>query len=372
MKVLILADYLGDGFKSMDRYAEILFLGLKNQNLEVKLIRPREFFPELRGKLPRALSKALGYISKYCIFPWELLEAIRWADLVHICDQYNAVYVPLLGNKAHLVSCHDLLSVRAAMGEETYCYPSFSGKILQRLILFGLKSASAIACVSEFTLQDLKRVLGSDTHKKLKVINNCLDPSFLPISGTEAKLLLEGLISLSRPYVLVVGSDLPRKNRTAALQIFSKIKDEFEGELVFAGKALNPEQLRLAEQLGILERVKVVLSPSDRTLSALYSLAHCLLFPSLSEGFGWPIIEAQFFACPVVCSDCPPFAEVGGGFVLSYSLKEPEQFAAAILELKESRFRRELTAGGRLNAERFQFQEMLSSFRNFYEELLRP
>ena len=68
----------------------------------------------------------------------------------------------------------------------------------------------------------------------------------------------------------------------------------------------------MATALGILPRVKEIVSPSSALLRALYSKASALLFTSLVEGFGWPIIEAQACGCPVITSNREPMKSIGG------------------------------------------------------------
>ena len=62
-------------------------------------------------------AKWLGYVDKFALFPPELRRAMAWADLVHVCDQGNAMYMRYLQNKPHLLTCHDVLAIRSALGD---------------------------------------------------------------------------------------------------------------------------------------------------------------------------------------------------------------------------------------------------------------
>ena len=68
----------------------------------------------------------------------------------------------------------------------------------------------------------------------------------------------------------------------------------------------------LARRLEIAERVVEIEDAPDQLLEALYTCAVALLYPSLSEGFGWPIVEAQACGCPVICTNLPPMPETAG------------------------------------------------------------
>src|SRR5947208_15286191 len=83
--------------------------------------------------------------------------------MVHICDHSNAMYGGSAAQTPVVVTCHDLLAVRGALGEETNCPASVTGKILQRWILRGLRRAKVVTCVSQATEADARRVVSSDT-----------------------------------------------------------------------------------------------------------------------------------------------------------------------------------------------------------------
>ena len=67
--------------------------------------------------LPRGATKWAGYFDKFVLFPREFRKAMNWTDIVHICDHSNSVYMKHVGNRPHVVTCHDLLAVRSALGE---------------------------------------------------------------------------------------------------------------------------------------------------------------------------------------------------------------------------------------------------------------
>ena len=78
------------------------------------------------------------------------------------------------------------------------------------------------------------------------------------------------------------------------------------------------------------DRIKTVMKISHDELRALYASATALLFPSLQEGFGWPVIEAQACGCPVFTSDLPPMNEIGGPGAEYVDPNDAQAIAAAI------------------------------------------
>src|SRR5258708_722987 len=110
MKILLIGNYIPDQQESMQRFANMLEVGLTQLGHEVRLIRPEPFFGKIRPS-PEGFGKWLGYIDKFLLFPSRLRKAIAWADVVHICDHSDAFYTKYIQNKPHLVTCHDLLAV---------------------------------------------------------------------------------------------------------------------------------------------------------------------------------------------------------------------------------------------------------------------
>src|SRR5207249_6761486 len=82
------------------------------------------------------------------------------ADVVHICDHSNALYVRHIEKRPHLVTCNDMLAIRSAHGEFPQNRTGWSGRILQRWILAGLRRARRLTCISEATRHDVLRLTG--------------------------------------------------------------------------------------------------------------------------------------------------------------------------------------------------------------------
>ena len=177
MKVLLVANYPGDGQRSMDRFCRMLERGLREEGLEVEVIRPRVII----GRW----NKWLGYVDKFVLFRGKLRRAVKERSgwIVHILDQGNGVCAGWLPGS--LVTCHDLLAIRAAHGEFPAHRPWLSGKVFQQRILCGLRKAKAIAAVSEATRKDVTRLIGPSDR-----IANGLEESWRPLEEAYARTLL--------------------------------------------------------------------------------------------------------------------------------------------------------------------------------------
>jgi glycosyltransferase involved in cell wall biosynthesis len=367
--VLLIGNFLPDQQQSMQRFSEMMLRELRALGVNVRLVRPRPWL--VRFVRASFIAKWAGYFDKFILFPWRLRQ-YRDADVIHICDHSNAVYTSRLRGSRVVVTCHDLLAVRGALGEETDCPASITGKILQRWIRNGLRRATAVACVSKATATDANRLLATGNDgPRTSIIENGLNYNFRPLPEDEATTRLAPLqrLKLDRPFVLHVGSNLRRKNRAGVLRIFAKTKDHWDAQLVFAGDPIGAELSAGARALGVTHRVVEIVAPESELLEALYNRAHALLFPSRFEGFGWPIAEAQACGCPVLTSNSPPMSEVAGEAALLRDVEDENGFAEDLLRLRHRALREKNRELGLQNAARFSARKMAERYLALYREL---
>jgi glycosyltransferase involved in cell wall biosynthesis len=370
--ILLIGNYSLDRQQSMQRFATMMFHGLASSGVPVELIRPEPFFGRFRSA-GGFVAKWLGYLDKFILFPRTLRKKLRERpSLVHICDHSNAMYARAIRETPVVVTCHDLLAVRGARGEQTGCPASAAGKLLQRWIVAGLRKADAIACVSHATLEDAQRIVAQKNGRPtLGVIIQGLHYPYRRLPPGEARKRLAEFSPLGADgsFVLHVGSNVRYKNREAVLRIFARSREKWNGLLVFAGEPLTPSLHSLSRQLSISDRIVELPGISNELLEALYNCAVALLYPSTCEGFGWPIAEAQACGCPVLCADRPPMTEVAGEAGLTHSLEDEAGFAADILLLTDPAERERWSARSLENARRFSTDRMISEYRELYRTL---
>jgi glycosyltransferase involved in cell wall biosynthesis len=369
--VLLIGNYLLDRQHSMQRFGMMMLSGLTKAGVAAELLVPSPFL----GKFHNGrgfIAKWLAYIDKYVLFRCRLKrELARRPNVVHICDHSNAVYADQISNVPVLVTCHDLLAVRPALGEETDCPTSFTGKILQRWILRSLRRVTMLACTSKATMADAVRLVSRGGNlPRLERVPLGLNYPYRIIPETEAWRRLESTpLRPGTRYVLHVGSNLPRKNRDGVLRIFAATKDQWDARLVFAGEPLTERMIALATELGIRDRISQIDNPSSEVLEALYNCGLALLFPSTFEGFGWPVTEAQACGCPVVCSDTEALREAAGEGGLFHRPKDENGFAADLLRLADSQTRQSWSEKGLKNAELFSAEKMIARYIDIYRQL---
>ena len=358
----------------MIRFTRILSEGLSAYGHSILIIFPEEILGKFTFKLPK-FTKWLRYIDKYIIFPWKLRSIAKNSSsdsIFHICDHANSIYSSALKGVAHLVTCHDMLAIRGSMGDATtYCFASRMGIILQKWILYSLRQIPYIACVSKYTFEDLKKFLCKNKLKsELFIVPNSLNANFVPVKREESqKILLQFLgEQITHPFLLHVGSAHVRKNRMLLVQTLMHLSNAWN--VVFAGEGMSAEELNYILKTGFKDRVKVFLKPKHDELCALYSAAHALVFPSWSEGFGWPVIEAQACGCPVVCSNLTSLPEVAGEAAIFIPADDPRACADAVIQLQKPQIRQKFVNKGFQNTKRFSLDQFIESYEYIYNETL--
>jgi glycosyltransferase involved in cell wall biosynthesis len=134
------------------------------------------------------------------------------------------------------------------------------------------------------------------------------------------------------------------------------------------GPPAAEHELNLLGALGLSERVQFLGRLSDDDLRRQYRSARAFIYPSLMEGFGLPILEAQINECPVVCSDIPAFREVAAESAVFSDPRLPERLAEAVARVCDPSERSRLVAAGRGNVPRFSWDKAASQTLAVYEE----
>jgi glycosyltransferase involved in cell wall biosynthesis len=373
VNVVLIGNYPADRQQSMARFAQCLDTELNRRTIPTRTIVPPARIAANRA-VRGGLGKWLAYADKFLLFPRELRRISKASPpdtLFHVCDHSNAMYLRSLPHDRHLVTCHDLLAVRGALGDpEAHCPASRTGKLLQKWILNSLASSRNVVCVSHSTANDF-RTLAPRFEGRLDVVHLGQNTPYRVLAPDEAWPRLANLpLRRDTPFILNVGSSLPRKNRDGCLRIFQKLADRFPGPLVFAGKRLSAPQKQLAVSLGVADRVVELENISNEVLEALYGVAHALLFPSRAEGFGWPVLEAQVCGCPVVCSDRTSIPEVAGGAAFVHDIADETGFAESLLKLLDPALREDLRNRGLANAARLTTDRMIDGHVEIYRRIL--
>lgn len=376
-RVILIGNYLPDNQASMALFEQWLSIGLREQGWKVESIRPGVKFARGFESTLKGLGKWCGYIDKFILFPRYLRKMSSGLQNVvyHVVDHSNAVYASCLPRDCTLLTCHDVLAIEGAFGnKEAFCPASKTGLILQKWILRHLERAPRVAFVSNHTFSSYRRLSGKSQEKQIwQVIPNGLNQILTELPHDVLTDRLSEFPFSIKPngYFLHVGSSLPRKNRIGVLRAFAQWKTSNRSEirLIFAGKPLSAPENEVAIQLGLVDDISILSGFSTQWLEALYNGARALIFPSFSEGFGWPIIEAQSCGCPVISGDRSVLPEVSGEGALSCDPYSYDSIASAMAQLENPEVRNRLVAAGKRNLLRFSEEKTRGAYMECYSSM---
>ncbi len=305
----------------MDLVAEQLDSGLSGlDDVEAKLLRPRLRTVRKRTP-PSGVERALG---RFLQLPIELAPKRFEADYFHIADHSYAHLALLFPSQRVGVYCHDIDAFRALLPGSTH---SRSRRLLAAVLLRGLRHAHVVFHSTRAVRAEILRH-GLVPEQRLVQAPYGLAEEFLCAPTTEVG---------ARPYVLHVGSTIPRKNIPLLLEVFAAARVvRPDLHLVQVGGTWSEAHRADIARRGLAPYIEQKRGISRSELAAVYAGAAVVLVPSLAEGFGLPIIESLACGAPVIASDIPVLREVGVDGVRFCPLERPESWVRAIDELVSS------------------------------------
>ncbi len=179
---------------------------------------------------------------------------------------------------------------------------------------------------------------------------------FRPLTEIVAKRMTRDL-NLPNKFYLFVGCLEPRKNLVMLLDALSRTSTDVP--LIIAGWGGWEDEGLLSKMIntGLKNRVVRLGHVEDHLLPAVYSRAAALVYPSVYEGFGLPVLEAMACGCPVICSNAAALPEVAGDAAILLNPEDVDSWAEALTAvIKEERLRKELVSKGLNRARQFSWQ----------------
>lgn len=221
------------------------------------------------------------------------------------------------------------------------------------------RRADFFLAISEFTKREMTQLLGIPA-EKIHVVHCAASDALAPVEDREKLCRLREKYRLPDRYFLFVGNANPRKNLARIIRAFDRVVESAESgcNLVIAGgqgwKFSEEDTLRDVRHK---DRIRFIGFVEDEDMPALYSAAELFLFPTLYEGFGIPIIEAQLCGTPVLTSNCSSLPEVAGDAAVYVDPYSEESIRDGMVRvLSDPEFARELRQKGLANALRFSWQ----------------
>lgn len=219
-------------------------------------------------------------------------------------------------------------------------------------------AAARVIAVSQATALDLARRYGVPPGRMRVIHEAGVAPEVVTAAHMAAVLAKHGL---TRPYALFVGTLQPRKNVVRLARAYARlVQCGVPWDLVLVGAPgwLSEPLLAELDQLGLGERLHRLGYVPDEDLPALFRSALLFAFPSLYEGFGLPVLEAQSHGVPVVTANNSSLPEVAGDAALLVDPTDVDAIADAMLRLSQDEvLRQRLVTAGYANVKRFSWEK---------------
>jgi glycosyltransferase involved in cell wall biosynthesis len=289
-------------------------------------------------------------------------------DVLFVPSHLIPFVLPLRRLPPAVVTIHDL---------GYYAFPQ-AHEWRQRLYLdwgtrWSVAAATRVIAISHATAADLAR-MGGARAAKIRVVHEAAGA--LPVPTPQETAAVCARYGLTGPYALYVGTLQPRKNLARLLTAYERLCERGEAifDLVLAGKVgwLSQEIVAQAERSRYAERIHLPGYVADADLPALIAGARLFTFPSLYEGFGLPILEAQSLGVAVMSAKGSSLPEVAGDAALYVDPTDVEAIAQAMLRLSQDEaLRQELIEAGYRNVQRFSWAKVAAETLAVLEEAAR-
>lgn len=294
------------------------------------------------------------------------LDRLSPEDVLHCPSNSMGRAIPC----ATIVTIHDLMW----MQQPELCEPNpilrpIRSAYFSNGIRRALRAATRILTVSNASADEIMRA-APEAKRRIRVTYNAVDEGFAPAEDTDAaRSCASSLLGTERPFFIVHGRDQPSKGHPTAMRAFARVARKGEHLVLLQRPRLGHGLHRIATDLGILDRVHFVRQVDTPDLVALLQSATALLQPSLSEGFGIPVLEAMACGCPVVASDIPALREVLGEAGTLVPINDDVALGAAMRRLADDPIlRQEQRARGLERAQHFSWDKTAAQTLEVYRE----
>ena len=244
---------------------------------------------------------------------------------------------------------------------------------LQVLCGLGIRYSQNVVCISEHVRQWLRHKTGLP-EERLPLVPLGVSTAFRPMAEEERRAVVQDKYGLAFPYFLYSGRWERRKNLPRLIQAFARFKRERDTafKLVLSGERTwaSQEVDALIKRLGLHDSVVDLGKSPLEDLPALYGGAAALMYPSLWESFGLPIVEAMRCGTPVMTSKTSAMPETAGGAALLVDPFSAEEMAEAMdLLSQDVELRQRLRDKGLLRAEYFSWDATAEKSLEIYSRL---
>ncbi len=300
---------------------------------------------------------------KYAGYTFEIINKLWFKNVYPKLDFdiYHPTYyrkdLHKFKKKPVVLTVHDMI-------HELYSSQFWNSKWVIESKRSSINAADIIICVSGNTKKDLIRIYDVPENK-IKVVYHASSMQLLNLLPAD-----EIGCNVKKPYILYVGDRRKYKNFSLLLDAYI---DNFSNKfdlICFGGGGFNKNELKIINKFNLSKNI-IHLNGQDNLLASLYKNAFCLVFPSLYEGFGIPLLEAMSMGCPVIASNTSSIPEVAGEAALLFDPVSKDKLVDAIdmLAKNESK-RKELIRLGFEREKKFNWDKAVSETLDIYRSIL--
>jgi len=359
--------FLDNIIYSMQDYggASTYWKGLQKHLLEldnVQIITQSEnqsIFDSSGNKYNRSLQKN-KFIFEDLLPPF-VLRFLPLTKRLPAGSLYHASYYRtcLQKNVVNIFTVHDLTHKKGLASR-------FPRKLAHlTLTHLGLRNADGIICISENTKKDLMHYFPQIPENKIRTIYHGVNKDFFPIEQTEHNGIIKAF-KLDNPFIMYLGK---RHGYKKFDLIPEAIRQMDNLRLVIVGGGdLSPLEVENLENTIPGRYIKLGYI-DNHDLNIMYNNAFALIYPSVSEGFGFPLVEAMSAGCPVIATNTTSIPEVGGDAALMINEASSAAIAEKINLLRDQVVRSSFIKRGLQQSRKFTWEKCFSETLKFYEDI---
>ena len=288
-------------------------------------------------------------------------------DILHCTGNTRPYYSPV----PVVQTLHDVIFMDRISSEDTF-YQRFGNHYRRRVVPVVTPRSQMVITVSQYEKDRIVQRLHIDPEKVQVVYNGINEDRFHPNYDVVSKNTVRKKYGLPEDFILFLGNPATRKNPARVIEAYVNYAAGSRRPLALVTPGLSGAYIR--EKLGKMQypySPEQFITPgyiSDADLPVLYGLSTVFLFPSISEGFGMPVVEAMACGAPVITSNISCLPEIAGHAAVLTNPLDTLDIASAIQSLTQDReMRSNLVEAGFRNARRFSWKKTAESVLGIYE-----
>jgi glycosyltransferase involved in cell wall biosynthesis len=261
---------------------------------------------------------------------------------------------------------HDLVAWRFPQ-----YFKKVDANIYQQKQTHACKAADVVIAISEQTKRDLIDIMNVPEEKIHVIYQSCDDIFWYPIEDYEVKRIRKKY-RLPENYLICVGTIEERKNQLAVIRAMQQVPSDIKLIVVGRPRGLYAEQVfHEIKHSGMSNRIMVLDDADFDDFPYLYSCSRGVVYMSLFEGFGIPIVEGMCCNVPVLTSNCSSMPEAGGDAALYADPTNIDEIAQKMTQLAtDENLRQDLLAKSKVQLEKFRPQIITEEYYNVYASLM--